>query len=109
MHWVHDKVITIEHIQALESRIEKALALITSLRNDNAGLKASLSASQSRAKELEDKIADFQKDQARIEAGIIEALKKLDQFEDSVHSASDTELATNPGKPEAAPEDLDIF
>ena len=43
--------------------------------------------------ELEALVAEFQKDQARIEAGIIEALRKLDSFEDSVHEAVSTKAA----------------
>ena len=80
-------MISLEQVQSLESRVEKAVALIASLRSENASLRSGLSAADSRVAELEGLILDFQKDQARIEEGIIEALRKLDSFEDAVHVA----------------------
>ncbi len=80
-------MISLEQVHALESRVEKAVALIASLRMENASLRSGLSTAESRVAELEALVGEFQKDQARIEAGIIEALRKLDSFEDSVHEA----------------------
>ncbi|MBN2874507.1 MAG: cell division protein ZapB [Spirochaetales bacterium] len=80
-------MISLEQVRALEARVEKAVALIGSLRSENASLRTGLQAAEMRVAELEGLIQDFQKDQARIEEGIIEALRKLDSFEDSVHLA----------------------
>ena len=55
--------------------------------SENASLRSGLSTADSRVAELEALVAEFQKDQARIEEGIVEALRKLDSFEDSVHEA----------------------
>jgi chromosome segregation ATPase len=86
-------MLTIEQVRALETRIEKAVNLVASLREENAQLKketisvhSALSAAELRVVELESVIAGFQKDQARIEQGIIDALRKLDAFEDTVHT-----------------------
>jgi len=101
-------MISLEQVRSLESRVEKAVSLIASLRTENASLRSGLATADSRVAELENLVLDFQKDQARIEEGIIEALRKLDSFEDSVHVA----VAAN--KPEkgrgavhAAPEPIE--
>lgn len=89
-------MISLEQVRALESRVEKAVALIASLRTENASLRSGLATADSRVAELEALVAEFQKDQARIEAGIIEALRKLDSFEDSVHESVSTKAAGHP-------------
>jgi len=99
-------MISLEQVRSLESRVEKAVALIASLRMENASMRSGLTAAESRVAELEGLIQDFQKDQARIEEGIVEALRKLDSFEDSVHVAvSDNkpERAVETAKPEPEP------
>jgi chromosome segregation ATPase len=80
-------MISLEQVNALESRVEKAVALIASLRSENESLRSGLATAVSRVTELEARIVDFQKDQGRIEEGIVEALRKLDFFEDTVHGA----------------------
>lgn len=80
-------MITLEQVRALEARVEKAVALITSLRDENASLRTGLAAADRRVTELEGLVLEFQRDQERIEQGIVEALRKLDAFEDSVHAA----------------------
>ena len=105
-------MISVEQIRALEERIEKAIAYIGSLRDENADLSSKLAesaealgraearavqaeaglslavarASQAevRARDLEEAAADFRRDQLRIEEGIVHALEKLDAFEDLV-------------------------
>lgn len=66
-------------------------------------MRSGLAAAETRVAELEGLVGDFQKDQARIEESIVEALRKLDSFEDAVHEASAKPL---PAKPAAirAPE-----
>jgi hypothetical protein len=81
-------MISLEQVNALESRVEKAVALIASLRSENESLRTGLATAVSRVTELEARIVDFQKDQARIEEGIVEALRKLDFFEDAVHGVT---------------------
>ncbi|PKL25598.1 MAG: hypothetical protein CVV47_05965 [Spirochaetae bacterium HGW-Spirochaetae-3] len=93
-------MISLEQVRALESRVEKAVTLIASLRAENASMRSGLAAAETRVAELEGLVADFQKDQARIEESIVEALHKLDSFEDAVHEAS-TKPLPPPVKPEA--------
>ena len=80
-------MITLEQVRALEARVEKAVALIASLRDENASLRNGLAAADRRVTELEGLVLEFQRDQERIEQGIVEALRKLDAFEDTVHAA----------------------
>jgi len=87
-------MISLEQVRALEARVEKAVAFIASLRAENAALKDGLleaelrtEAAEARTAELEGLIKEFQKDQERIEEGIVQALRKLDAFEDVVHAA----------------------
>ncbi len=103
-------MIGVEQIRTLEDRIEKALAFIGALREENAALLTKVEAkdeargraedraalAESRVRELEDAIAVFKRDQAKIEEGILHALEKLDAFEDLV-------LRGAPQSPPAAP------
>jgi chromosome segregation ATPase len=88
-------MVSLEQVRALEARVEKAVALIAALRAENTAFKQGLSiaeartaAAEARTTELEGLITEFQKDQERIEAGILQALRKLDAFEDVVHAAT---------------------
>lgn len=80
-------MLSLEQVHALEARVEKAVNLIGALRAENNSLRSGLTAAEGRVAELEGLIREFQADQARIEEGIVHALKKLDAFEDAVHAA----------------------
>lgn len=95
-------MISLEQVRALETRVEKAVALIAALRAENASMRSGLSAAEGRVAELEGLVSEFQKDQSRIEQGIIEALRKLDSFEDAVHEAA-TSGAARPAAEAASP------
>ncbi len=86
-------MLSLEQVRALETRVEKAVALIASLKNENAQLRTGLDAAEGRVAELEGLVKEFQEDQVRIEQGIVQALRKLDQFEDVVHAAADHEAS----------------
>lgn len=97
-------MISLEQVLALEARVEKAVAFIASLRAENAALKDGLleaelrtEAAEARTAELEGLIKEFQKDQERIEEGIVQALRKLDAFEDVVQAAAKPTAAPVPG------------
>ncbi len=86
-------MVSLEQVRALETRVEKAVALIASLKNENAQLRTGLVAAEGRVAELEGLVKEFQQDQVRIEQGIVQALRKLDQFEDVVHAVADHAVA----------------
>lgn len=79
-------MLSLEQIRALESRVEKTISLIASLRAENSSLREGLGAAEARVRELESLISLFQKDQAKIEEGILDVLRKLDDFEDKIHN-----------------------
>jgi len=95
-------VLSLEQVRVLESRVEKAVGLIASLRAENSSLRHGLQTAEQRVSELEALIAEFQKDQARIESGILEALRKLDSFEDAVHASHAPANAVAPTRVEPA-------
>lgn len=81
-------MLTLDQVRALEARVEKAVSLISALRTENSSLRTGLAAAERRVAELEGLVQDFQKDQERIEEGIVEALRKLDAFEDAVQTVA---------------------
>lgn len=93
-------MLTLEQVRALEARVEKAVNLIAALRAENGTLRSGLAAAEGRVAELEGLVREFQADQARIEEGIVHALKKLDAFEDAVHAAG---VAADRPSPQPAP------
>ena len=89
-------MLSVEQVHALEGRVEKALAYISSLRTENADLRRRLEKAEgdlglaaARAEELEAAAESFRRDQSRIEEGIVHALQKLDAFEDLVIRAAE--------------------
>lgn len=104
-------MISLEQVRALEARVEKAVDLIASLKNENAQLRTHLSAADKRVAELEAKVQLFQQDQLRIEEGIMQALKKLDFFEDAVQAAGEHLQAAVPevAAPVAEEPEIDMF
>lgn len=81
-------MITLEQVQVLESRIEKALAAIDRLTSENAALRESVAREKKRATDLERTIEEYRKDQTRIEQGILHALERLNAFEDAIQEPS---------------------
>jgi hypothetical protein len=74
-------MITLEQVKLLESRVEKALDYIDSLKAENGELRGKLAGYQTRIDDLEILIRDFRKDQARIEEGIQTAITRLSDIE----------------------------
>lgn len=79
-------MIKLEQVQLLESRVEKALALIDRLKGENLGLRDKLTGYQKRIEDLEALVRELQSEQGRIEEGILSALTKLNRFEDSLEA-----------------------
>jgi FtsZ-binding cell division protein ZapB len=90
-------MLSVEQVRALEERVGKAVSYIESLKTENAelrkefeGMAAELGEAKARNAELEAAAQSFKNDQARIEAGIVHALEKLDMFEDLVLQVGET-------------------
>jgi predicted nuclease with TOPRIM domain len=96
-------MVSLEQVQLLESRANKAIEVVERLKAENAtlsservALKAKLEANQKRLDELEVLVMRFKEDQGRIEDGIIAALDRLSQFEEAFENSLKEEKV--PGK-----------
>ncbi|HCM25269.1 MAG: hypothetical protein A2Z99_04815 [Treponema sp. GWB1_62_6] len=80
-------MVTLEQVKLLESKVGKAIDYVKRLSGENATLRAKLEGYRVRIDELEVLVRAFKDDQGRIEAGIISALERLNQFEDAVEQS----------------------
>ena len=87
-------MISLEQIRELESKITKAVNLISVLREENHTLKNTLEKSQKRIEEFDKLVSSFKNDQKEIEDTILSALKTLDTLEDEVSSQQDSSADT---------------
>jgi len=71
----------------LESKVQKAVAMLGSLQEENSLLKSRLGEYETRIDELEFLIEEFKEEQTEIEQGIISALNKLDSLESATRQA----------------------
>ncbi|MDR2482252.1 MAG: hypothetical protein LBD08_01320 [Treponema sp.] len=94
-------MVTLEQIKLLESKIIKAINLVNRLAEENIQLKQ-------RNNELEELAGRLRDEKMRVEAGIVSALERLNQFEDAIErslsvSAKPARAETAlPGAPQAA-------
>ncbi|MFA6507579.1 MAG: cell division protein ZapB [Treponemataceae bacterium] len=77
-------MVTLEQVKLLETKVGKALGYIETLASENVTLREKLDGYRRRIDELETIVLAFKEDQGRIEAGIVSALERLNQFEDAV-------------------------
>ncbi len=101
-------MISLDQIQLLEQKVELAVKKISELQKENDFLRNEFSALKVKSDELQktntemqNKLTIFENDQPRIEQGIINALKYLDNVEDSVlntrsETASLSDTVSNP-------------
>lgn len=87
-------MITIDQIQKLDEKVQAVVERMAALKSENTALKGKLDQYQKRIGELEVMIDRFKQDQTQIEEGIVRALEKLDQLEDSVGETSSETPAT---------------
>ncbi len=87
-------MLNLDQINQLETKVEKAIQLIQSLKAENDSLKSEISEHQRRNEELENIILVFKNDQAKIEEGIINTLNHLSAFEDTVYQAAAASLTS---------------
>jgi hypothetical protein len=76
-------MVTLEQIKLLESKITRAIDVVTSLNEENLRLKK-------RNGELEELAERLKNEKTRIEEGIVSALDRLNQFEDAIERSLDS-------------------
>jgi len=92
-------MITLEQVRLLESKVVKTLDYVKTVSAENNQLREKLDAYRNRIDELETIVLAFKEDQGRIEAGIISALDRLNQFEDAIEQG----LAATPASEKVDP------
>jgi hypothetical protein len=96
-------MVTLEQIKLLETKVIRAIDVVTRITGENACLKGKLENYQKRIDELEVLIQRFKEDQGRIEDGILSALDRLNEFEAALeNSIAPGELGTGELVPEKA-------
>jgi len=95
-------MITLEQVRLLESKVVKTLDYVKTVSAENNQLREKLDAYRSRIDELETIVLAFKEDQGRIEAGIISALDRLNQFEDAIEQGLSETVASEKIAPPTA-------
>lgn len=91
-------MLSLDQVNLLESKVEKAVELIRSLSAEKDNFKAVLAEKENRIAELERLIITFKDEQSKIEKGIANALNKLSAFENSSYKDSSIENSSSPQK-----------
>ncbi len=90
-------MLTLEQVKTLESKVERAVQVINALRSENKQLKTSLQSANRRIAELEGLLHTVEQEQGRIEEGFKQALRKLDELEDSLYTGASSKPADAQG------------
>ncbi len=80
-------MVSLDQVRQLEAKVNRAVEIIRSLKEENRTLRRTIDASQARMKDLEELVRVFKSDQAEIERGLVSAIRKLDQLEDGLEAA----------------------
>ncbi|MDR0558166.1 MAG: cell division protein ZapB [Treponema sp.] len=99
---------TLENVKLLEAKVAKAVEVVKQLAGANAALieenshlKKRNDALQNQISELEFSILGYKEDQQNIESGILSALDKLNQVEDSLETnGAESERYADSGQPD---------
>ncbi len=78
----------VDHVHTLEGKIEQAVQTLRSLTKERNDLKVAVAEKQKRIQELEQLVVSLREGQDKMEAGILNALDRLDAFEDAVHTGT---------------------
>jgi chromosome segregation ATPase len=98
-------MVTLDQVKLLESKVAKALDFVGQVSGENTLLKEKVDTYQKRINELELLLQNFREDQGRIEEGILNALDRLNQFEDAIQkSLSEGKGPAPAAAPSASPE-----
>ncbi len=77
-------MLSLEQIQLIQQKVEKVIAKINVLEQENAKLSLQNDELVKQNNELTSKIASFEADQTKIEQGLLHALERLNSVENSV-------------------------
>ncbi|MDR2495268.1 MAG: hypothetical protein LBD24_08620 [Spirochaetaceae bacterium] len=74
----------LEHVRILESKVDKEIELAKRLMEENAQLREKAEGYQKQIDDRDAIIQAYKEEQRAIESGILSALNRLSQFEDSI-------------------------
>ena len=84
-------MIDLEQTRQLQTHVQKAIAIIESLKKENEMLRRKLVEYERRVGELEVNVSNYNQEQSEIEKGILTALDQLDRLEDDIAEEGDTD------------------
>ncbi|MCM1322004.1 MAG: cell division protein ZapB [Bacteroides sp.] len=91
-------MITLDQIRLLEQKVESAVKKIAALEQENEQLSAKCGLLEKTNEELTKRYSSLESDQERIEQGILRALDRLNDMENTVLSAGSNAAANEPIK-----------
>jgi len=100
-------MVTLQQIRILEEKVQKAVAYIAQLKEENSLLQRSLEKTRKRIDELEVLINEYAEDQKAIEEGIKNALLHLDKLEDTRAKAPAAKAPAAPAQKVEEIEDIE--
>ena len=74
-------MITLEQVQKLDAKIKQAVSFISTLREENAQLRSTLSDYENKITDLESMVISLEEGQTKIELGLMDAISKLDDLD----------------------------
>lgn len=99
-------MITLEQVQELDAKIKQAVSLISTLREENAQLRSTLSNYENKVTDLESMVLSLEDGQTKIELGLIDAISKLDNLD--IVDITKTEGASEELSPSEETEIVDL-
>jgi chromosome segregation ATPase len=102
---------TLDQVRLLAEKVDKAIAYVKRLQEENVQLREQSESYRQRAEELETLLNDFKEEQERIAEGILSAIERLNEFEDAVEKGLvPVEQPAPPAvKTESGSSELEIF
>ncbi|MDR1211305.1 MAG: cell division protein ZapB [Spirochaetaceae bacterium] len=92
-------MVNLEQIKLLESKVAKAIEHLQRLTRENSLLREQEAGLKKRIDELDAELKHYKENQSRIEAGIVSALERLDQFEDTMVTLAGKKAEPRPAGP----------
>jgi|WetSurMetagenome_2_1015567.scaffolds.fasta_scaffold193952_2 FtsZ-binding cell division protein ZapB len=96
-------MISLDQILLLEQKVESAVEKITQLQVENDALRSKCSELSNAVSNKSEQLSSFEKDQNKIENGILKALDRLNSIENTVLNAAPRESSSSLITTEAVP------
>jgi FtsZ-binding cell division protein ZapB len=88
-------MISLDQVMLLEQKVESAVAKIQQLQAENDALRSKCSELTNALSSKSEQLSSFETDQSQIESGILKALDRLNQIENTVLKVTNGQAASN--------------